>query len=301
MSLNAASDQLRRNVELTGLQQSTVATRQRSVRNALAEELVVKDDFLTGSYVRQTLIGPLKKADVDVLVILDQQYVSRGARNVLDMVRRVLVKTYTRTPAISRNGQAVTVTFRDFKVDVAPAFERSWWEGGGHRICDSGSNDWIETNPKRHIEISSEANRVHHGSLVPCIKQLKAWNRTVNCPLRSFHIEVLAWEIFGRTPWPFGHAMGSDWVNARYFFDKVRQRIPQRQPDPAGTGVDVGGYLGGQALEDAVSKANTAYERCVRAENAAASGQPLADWISPTARIASYSATTTRRPDGNPR
>jgi hypothetical protein len=94
-------EQLRRNVALTGLQQST---RQRNVRAAVADELVVRDDLLTGSYVRETLIGPLKQANVDIVVVLDGQYADRGPRNVLEMVRRVLLKTYPKTPQIAATG-----------------------------------------------------------------------------------------------------------------------------------------------------------------------------------------------------
>lgn len=274
MSRAGAFEQLRRNLELTGLQQSTVAARQGVLRAALAGDLTVRDSFLTGSYVRQTLIGPLARADVDIVVVLDARtYAGRGARGVLDMVRRVLLRTFPGTPEISRSGQAVTVSFRNFAIDVVPAFEQwHWWQGDGYRICDSGSDGWIFTNPKKHAEISSKANRFNQGALVPCIKQLKAWNRTVNSPLRSFHIEVLAWEIFD-TLWWWPSQMGCDWENVRYFFDKARGRIPGRQPDPAGTGKDVGAYLSGQAIGDAVSKATTAYERCVRAERQASAGR----------------------------
>ena len=36
---------------------------------------------------------------------------------------------------------------------------------------------------------------------------------------------------------------------------------------------DVGGYLTGQAIDEAVSKVSTAHERCARAESYAADGQ----------------------------
>jgi len=166
MSRAGAFEQLRRNLELTGLQQSTVAARQEDLRAGLAGDLAIRDSFLTGSYVRQTLIGPLANADVDVVVVLDTRtYAGRGARSVLEMVRGVLLRTYPSTK-ISRSGQAVTVSFTNFAVDVVPAFEQwHWWHGDGYRICDSGSDGWIFTNPKKHAEISSKANRFHKGAL----------------------------------------------------------------------------------------------------------------------------------------
>lgn len=72
--------QLRTNLELTGLQEKAVATRQQNVRAAVADQLTVTDAFLTGSYRRHTLIGPLKQADGDVMVVLDRSYRSRGPK-----------------------------------------------------------------------------------------------------------------------------------------------------------------------------------------------------------------------------
>lgn len=267
-----AFEELRRNLELTGLQEKTVAIRQNNVRDAVAGQLSVVGDFLTGSYRRHTLIGPLNRADVDVVVFLDRKYKDRGPRAVLELVRKALLVEYTRTPAISRNGQAVTITFSDFVVDVVPAFVRPWWTWNeGWEICDSGSDSWITTNPKKHVEISAAANRAHGGHLVPRIKQLKAWNRTAGEPLRSFHLEALAWSIFG-TSWLWKNGQKSDWTSARYFFDKARSELRSQLHDPAGTGSDVAAYLHRTALDSAVKKIGSAYERCVRAEKSAKDG-----------------------------
>jgi Second Messenger Oligonucleotide or Dinucleotide Synthetase domain len=200
--------------------------------------------------------------------------VAPATRAVLELVRKALLAEYPKTTKISRNGQAVTITFTDFIVDVVPAFARPWWstldEESWH-ICDSGSDGWIATNPKRHVEISSKANALHDGKFVPRIKQLKAWNRTVGAPLRSFHLEALAWSVFGRSGWWY-HSESSDWDSARYFFKKARGKLGESLSDPAGTGKDVGAYLRGDALDEAVSKAESAFKRCQRAEEAAKKG-----------------------------
>lgn len=266
-----AFDGLRSNVELTDLQEKTVAERQDRVRDAVAEQLTVTDRFLTGSYRRHTLIGPLKEADVDVVVVLDRSYRARGARSVLDLVRSALLAEYTRTPKISRNGQAVTVTFSDFVVDVVPAFARPWWSSGGWEICDSASDNWITTNPKKHVELSASANRVHGGHLVPRVKQLKAWNRAADEPLRSFHLEALAWSIFGMS-WLWHESVRSDWASARCFFDKGRDALRHNLCDPAGSGSDLGAYLTGSSLKKAIAKLPAAHDRCVRGEKAAKEG-----------------------------
>ncbi len=264
--------ELRSNLELTGLQEATVAARQQRVRDVAAERLTVVDDFLTGSYRRRTLIGPLKRADVDLVVVLDRGYRKRGPRAVLDLVKKALLAEYPKAPQISRSGQAVTIVFSDFMVDVVPAFVRPWWTWDeGWEICDSGSDSWIATNPRKHVEISAKANQVHDGELVPRIKQLKAWNRAVGEPLRSFHVEVLAWSIFGRSGWSY-HGQSSDWASASYFFKKAKGKMRAPLPDPAGTGKDMAAYLRGTALDAAVSKAESAYKRCMRAEESAKDG-----------------------------
>ena len=263
-----AFERLRSNLELTAPQETTVAARQTNVRAAVARELPVVDTFLAGSYRRQTLIGALKRADVDIVVVLDGDYKQRGPRAVLELVKNALLVEYPKTPEISRNGQAVTISFSDFIVDVVPAFVRPWWTwDDGWDICDSGSDRWIATNPKRHVEISARANRLHGGQLVPRIKQLKAWNRTAGEPLRSFHVEALAWSIFGRSLWWYS-SQASDWASAGYFFKKARSKLREPLHDPAGTGKDVAAYLHGTALDSAVSKIESAYERCNRAEKA---------------------------------
>lgn len=264
-----AFEELRSNLELTGLQETTVATRQNNVRTAVASQLSVVDDFLTGSYRRHTMIGPLKSADVDVLIVLDRGYKDRGPRAVLELVKKTLLDEYKTGTQISRNGQAVTITFSDFIVDVVPAFVRPWWTwDDGWDICDSGSNSWIATNPKKHVTISASANKTHGGDLVPRIKQLKTWNVTVGSPLQSFHLEALAWSIYG-TSWWWNNGQKTDWTSARYFFDKARGQLRHQLHDPAGTGRDVAAYLHGTALDSAVSKVTSAFERCVRADKCA--------------------------------
>ena len=65
---------LRSNLEITFDQALTVATRQNGVRQTVNAGMKVVDDFLTGSYMRSTMISPLKEADVDIFIVLDPHY-----------------------------------------------------------------------------------------------------------------------------------------------------------------------------------------------------------------------------------
>lgn len=252
--------QLQSNLEITGLQQQTVSTRQQNVRDVVAADFTVLDSFLTGSYRRSTMIAPLKNADIDIFVVLDASYFKQdGQAWLLDRIRTTLKKTYPTTPKISRNGQAVTITFTDFTVDVVPAFNR---KGGGYLIADSVSGRWISTDPRKHVEIWSAANTSHKGDLVPLIKMIKTWNRQHSALLRSFHLEAMILSILTSvtiSDYPSG---------VRFVFDKARQVAKGTTYDPSGYGGNLADYLNTQQkMSDVVSRLETAYNRALEAEN----------------------------------
>lgn len=269
-TIPASFQKYKENLEITGLQEATVSTRQKNVRAVIEAGITVKDSFLAGSYSRSTMIAPLKEADVDIFMVLDSRYYHHyngqngGQAGLLDFVKRTLRKSYPDTPDVSRNGQAVSIRFTDFVVDVVPAFYR---EGGGYLIPNSITQSWLSTDPKKHIELISASNKVHNGNLVPIIKIIKAWNKNTGKFFRSFHLEVLALQIFNNvtiTDYPSG---------MRYFFDKARALIRLQNPDPAGYGDDIGRYIDStEKIEEATSKLQLAYERAVKAEEFASRG-----------------------------
>lgn len=265
-----AFQQFRQNLEITSLQGTTVSSRQKAVREVIQAGMKVHDSFLTGSYQRNTMIAPLSEVDIDIFFVLDSSYFHHynnqngGQAGLLDWVKRTLKRTYATTPDISRNGQAVTIRFTDFTVDVVPGFNR---QGGGYLIPNSIRQSWLSTDPKKHVELVSASNTAHNGSLVPLIKMLKCWNRAHSKFFRSFHLEVLALRVLTNvTISDFGSG-------ARFFFDKARPLISVQVPDPAGYGDDVGNYISGQEkIDEAVGKLQLAFERAVKAEQFASRG-----------------------------
>ena len=143
------------------------------------------------------MIAPLKDEDVDVFFVMDVKYYynyndgqNGGQAGLLDLVKRTLRKTYTRTPDISRNGQAVSIRFDDFVVDVVPSFNR---QGGGYLIPNSVTQSWISTDPKKHVELMRDSNLAHNGDLVPLVRMIKGWNKCISDHFRAFHLEVGGW------------------------------------------------------------------------------------------------------------
>jgi len=264
---------LKQNLEITGLQEATISTRQTSVRAVMEAGVQLNDpfSFLTGSYSRSTMIAPLTEADVDIFFVLKNEYFHHynnnqngGQVGLLDLVKKTLRKTYTQTPDISRNGQAVTIRFQDFVVDVVPGFNR---QGGGFLIPNSVTQSWISTDPKKHVEIMTASNKAHNGDLVPLIKMIKAWNKKNNKYFSSFHLEVLALEILN------GVTISDFPSGVRYYFDKGRTLITQKNLDPAGYGDDVGRYINTQEkIKEAAAKFQLAYDRAIKAEDYAKRG-----------------------------
>lgn len=265
-TIPSAFQKLKENLEITGLQKSTVSTRQNNIREVVESDLTVNESFLTGSYSRCTMIAPLKEADIDVFIVLHSKYFHHynngqngGQAGLLDLVKRTLRKTYTKTPDISRNGQAVTIQFTDFMVDVVPGFHR---KDGGYLIPNSVSKSWISTDPKKHVDLVSNANIAHSGDLIPLIKMIKGWNKNSGNYFNSFHLEVLALNILG------GVKISNFPSGMRYFFDKSRDLVTKKNLDPAGYGGDVGSYINTQEkIQEAVAKFQLAYDRAIKAED----------------------------------
>ncbi len=257
-TIKSGFQQLSANLEITSLQSSTVSTTQQNVREAVERGLTVLDSFLAGSYARSTMIGPLKDCDIDIFVILDPNYYQQyNPTSLLDKLRTVLLQTYPTTPKISRNGQAVTITFTDFKVDVVPAFNRF---GGGYLIPDSYTNSWISTNPTVHASSIIAENKAHNGSIVPLVKMIKGWNRNINGAFSGFYLELTVIKILNNVN-IINYSSG-----ARFVFDKGRESIKFKISDPAGFENQVGGFANIDNLANAISRFDSAYNRALKAE-----------------------------------
>lgn len=255
---------LRSNLEITDLQEQIVASRQRDIRDVLERDFSVNDTFLTGSYRRSTMIKPLQEADVDIFVVLDVKYYrENGMRELLENIKKSLRKTYSKTPNIRPDGSAVTITFTDFKVDVVPAFYR---KGGGYLIPSLKLDNWISTDPQRHVEIWAAANKAHNKDLVPLIKMIKGWNKSRKL-FKSFHLETLILRALdGVTITDFPSGM-------RYVFDKGIGLVQRKLADPAGYSDDVGAHVNtGAEIQILVDRLTWARDRAKEAEAMAVAG-----------------------------
>lgn len=263
-TITAGFSGLKNNLELTGLQKTTVSTRQQNVRVAVENGFDVLNSFLAGSYARSTIISPLAECDIDIFVVIEAKYYKQYQPSaLLDRLRTILKKTYPLTPKISRNGQAVTITFTDFQVDVVPCFYRA---GGGFIIPNSISETWVSTDPTVHQTYLSEQNRLHNNELVPLVKMLRGWNRCINNAFSSFYVELCVAKILTNiriNDFPSG---------VRYVFDKGREVVKYKILDPAGFGDQINPLNNISTVNDAVSRFQTGYNRALKAEEYARNG-----------------------------
>lgn len=256
-TISAGFQKFRENLEITGLQAATTSSRQQNVRENVAKEMSVLRPFLTGSYMRNTMIAPLSQADIDIFLVMDASYFAQdGQASLLDKVKRALAKAYNNSE-ISRAGQAVTIRFTDFWVDVVPGFDRN---GGGFLIPDSVGKRWISTDPTKHVELWSSLNGNRSSMFIPLVKMLKCWNRAHSALLRSFHLEVLAYNHFQYT------TIGDYPIALQSFFQSAQHSISSGVFDPAGYGGNVGAYLDTQTKRDnVVSRLKAAHEKATDA------------------------------------
>jgi hypothetical protein len=210
------------------------------------------------------MIGPLKEADLDIVMVMDVSYANNSAANLLAKVRDALKQTYPSTPSISPNGQAVTITFADFKVDVVPAFYR---QGGGYLIPNANDGTWISTDPKVHAAVLSAANKVHNGNLVPIVKMMRAWNRGTNSGFVGFYLELMTTQILTNV------TISNFYSGMRYVFYHGQEKVKFKQIDPAGFNNEVNGLRSAQAVSDAVATFTAAYSTALRAEQLDQNGQ----------------------------
>jgi hypothetical protein len=225
---------LKTNLEITRTEQGTAVRRHTGIRGYVTSRWDLIDDFLTGSYRRDTKTKKLK--DIDIFIVIDPEgaqagYRTRSPAEVLNALETLLAD---RWPDAHRDGMAVVIRYGEddevMSIDVVPAFDR---QGGGYFIPDPAAGTWIATNPKRHHELSVAKNADCGGKFVPFVKMIKGINRELGEPVSpSFLLEVMAHELVKA---PFGRYQDEIVL----FLATAADRLHERWDDPAGLGGDV--------------------------------------------------------------
>lgn len=229
---------LKHNLEITQTEQNLAKARHEAIRDFVRSHWDLADDFLTGSYRRDTKTKKLK--DIDIFVVLDADGAQAGFRNqspiqVINALETLLRQKWS---GATRDGMAIVVPYGPdddvMSIDVVPAFKRA---EGGYYIPNPSAGDWLATNPKRHHELSIDKNADCDGKYVPFVKMIKGINRELGEPVSpSFLLEVMAQSLVKP---PIGRYQDEIVL----FLATAAERIGDQWPDPAGLGGDVNAVM----------------------------------------------------------
>jgi len=264
---------LKGQLEITKTESELAQRRHKEIRDHVASEWELEDDFLTGSYRRHTKTKKLKDVDIFVVVKRDgaQGHLRElGPSALLAELKRVLEKKYT---SVTIDRMACVIDFGSDEIvsfDIVPAFKR---EGGGYEIPDTQTG-WIATNPKRHHELASEKNAACDEKWVPLVKMVKGANRELGDVVDpSFLLEVMALDLV--MP-PFGRYQDE----LVFFFATAAEQLDQPWPDPATLGPDVNSMSARerQAARTTLLEAQQIAERAVWLEDNGQERAAVEEW-----------------------
>lgn len=274
--VDEAFTKLKSNLEITATEARVASRRHIALRDHVRAAWDLEDDFLTGSYRRNTKTKRLK--DVDIFVVIDRDGIqaslrSASAEDVLEQLRAVLDDEHDGV-YIDRMTCVVPFGSEDevMSLEVAPAFDR---RGGGYEIPDTLSGGWIATNPKRHHELSSAKNELCAEKYVPFVKMVKGINRELGEPVRpAFLLEIMALTLVKP---PFGRYQDE----VRWFLASAAAQVQDPWPDPANLGPDVNSDMSTADMMEAaraLSEALAIAEEAVRLEDAGRERDAVDRW-----------------------
>lgn len=215
-------------LELTPTQVENASNQHINMRTQLQKRLEVVDNFLSGSYVRNTAVRPLN--DIDIFLVLGNKYAHYTPQQLLALVKTELEAIYpgkTSTP----QARSVNIEFTGTGIayDVVPALVAG---KDVYRIPDCDASRWIQTNPKEHKRRATEANEAAGKKLKPLLKAVKHARNHHQATARSFHLEVMSWSVL--TSPPGTYIEGLD-----ILLGGLAARACNVCPDPAGLGPDI--------------------------------------------------------------
>jgi hypothetical protein len=133
------------------------------------------DDFLSGSYVRDTAIRPMKngdgveRPDVDIIVVTNHTQ-SDDPNKIIDTLFNTLKKKYSN---IRRQNRSIHIDYYKADMDIVPAIK----DGTTYMIPDRKAKTWIVTDPEKHTQWTTERNNATDGRFKPLVKIVKWYRR----------------------------------------------------------------------------------------------------------------------------
>ena len=213
-SFNSFYDQ----INLSGDHREIANKRRDRIVELLKKNFEILEAFGTGSIPKFTALK--SHADLDVMVVLHygKHIKDKLPSTVLQNVRDSLSEYRT---GVRSNGQAVTLGYDSWpNVDIVPVSRTDDANGKvtQYNVPNSNTQSWMPSRPKKHATTIESRSTDCGQNFRRIIKMIKHWNRIHGEYLTSYHIEVLALNIFSSNlddlPW-----------NIHLFFDKARALV----------------------------------------------------------------------------
>ncbi len=229
-TIKQAFEDFLQKLELTSNERNNASRQHINMRTELQQRLGVEDNFLSGSYARHTAIRPLN--DIDIFVVLEENDdIDRelGPASLLETVETTLQEIYP-GKATTRQSRSINIEFSGTGIayDVVPSFS----DGEGVYIIPDGDAGWMQTNPKDHKTKSTAANEAAGKKLKPLLKAVKHSKNVHDSEARSFHLEVLSWEVLSSEPDSYIDGLVQ-------LLEGLAAKVCDPCPDPAGLGDDI--------------------------------------------------------------
>ncbi|MBK9364844.1 MAG: nucleotidyltransferase [Deltaproteobacteria bacterium] len=216
-------------LNLTKAQRAQVNQAQDTLNKLLRERFDPQGEVEQGGSVcRSTVIRPPK--DVDLLVVLSAKkfptVASLSPNDVMERVRAELAPLGLNTRVQNRS---LGLVYEGMDFDLVLCW-RDPKESHVLYLPDLARHKWLRTSPAEHERIGEDRDRAAKGFLRPLIRGMKAWNVAHGKPLRSFHIEVMMWEVWKND-------VPKTWAEGLLLsFFRLAERVLRPTADPAGKG-----------------------------------------------------------------
>lgn len=234
----ARFSELLRDIEPSPTTKRNASSAHEELRSFLKNDQDFEDfhlnDFLSGSYKRDTAIRPRQKGeqvdrpDVDIIVVTNHSSTDAPA-DVVDLLFDTLKKRY---PNIRRQSRSVGIQYYKADMDVVAIIP----DGQMYLIPDRKQVCWIPTNPPGHTAWTITTNTKAGGRFKPLVKLMKWWRRenpTVSNKPKGFVIECITAECMDYQETYYGELFVKtlETIVTRYRTHALLRTVP-RIPDP---------------------------------------------------------------------
>jgi len=272
--------------EITVKEQDHISKKHNFLREKLREKLEVEDDFLTGSYSRNTMIRPNgeDKFDVDFFLVFNKKnYGEKELPDLLKLVKDALEKIKEEDDdilEIQDQKRSVGIIYKEnFQIDVVPAIQIE--KDKRYKIFDKGTLSAIESNPKLHGQNLTDANESSISGeikrLVPIIKILKSWKRNKCNYVKSFHLEILAVEILKDTEIKsFSEGLTKFYTSASAYLQRASLADPANEDNIIDAYLDKDGTR--RSILDLIEKEKNIANNAIKYEENGDDNNSLKEW-----------------------